>query len=130
MRHILVQHTTPKQPSDFPVLRVFVSLGSDLDGWKGLCHGGAAATILDEACAGVVYVCTTMRGISDPVVTADLRIKFLHSITTPSVAVIEARIERQEGRNFFVGAEMIDQQGLLSTASAQVVVIKPKQPKL
>lgn len=74
-----------QQLDEQTVMGTFVG-GSHLQGYEGILHGGIVATLLDSAMAH----CLFQKNIQG--VTADLRIRFLHSIPCMSKLTIKAWI--------------------------------------
>lgn len=58
--------------------------GSHLQGYEGILHGGIVATLLDSAMAHCLFQ-KNIKGV-----TADLRVRFLHSIPCMSKVTIKA----------------------------------------
>ncbi len=58
--------------------------GSHLQGYEGILHGGIVATLLDSAMAHCLFQ-KNIKGL-----TADLRVRFLHSIPCMSRLTIKA----------------------------------------
>uniref|UniRef100_A0A8C5NWQ8 Acyl-coenzyme A thioesterase THEM4 n=1 Tax=Jaculus jaculus TaxID=51337 RepID=A0A8C5NWQ8_JACJA len=70
--------------------------GPHLQGMPGLFHGGAILTIID-ATAGMCA-----KRIGKVVLTANLNVNFKRPIPLCSVVVLNAQLEKAEGRKFFV----------------------------
>jgi acyl-coenzyme A thioesterase PaaI-like protein len=76
--------------------------GSDSGGPPGLAHGGAIATVLDEAMGAV---CWSNRHF---VIAANLNVNFKVSVPIGTDAQVEATIERIEGRQVHAAATLTD----------------------
>ncbi|KAJ5682297.1 hypothetical protein N7462_005462 [Penicillium macrosclerotiorum] len=142
----LTQYRRPPQPPSDSVqsapspkgaegFRMFFILGSDMNGYPGILHGGMVATLLDE-CTGLLL---SIRGDvgdasqrnadSDPgPVTAYLNTKFLRPVRTPGVIVVEAQLkEAKEDRKWKIDGEIRDSQDqILATAESLYVRIRSK----
>lgn len=111
-------------------VKVLLALRPGLNGYPRVCHGGITATVLDEIMSILVAVCRESQGLPPDNVTADLRIKYVKPVPTPAVVLVKAKIGGiQKGRKYFVGAEMVDDQGRLLT-SAEGLFISVQKEKL
>jgi thioesterase superfamily protein 4 len=94
-------------------VRTLLALRGGLDGYSGVCHGGITATLLDEIMSILVAVCRESQGLSPDNLTADLRVRYLRPVPTPSVVLVTAKIrDIQKQRKYFVDAEMVDEHGV------------------
>jgi acyl-coenzyme A thioesterase PaaI-like protein len=126
--------TTP----DAPVTRTMslVKFGPGLIGFPGICHGGAVATIMDEALAFFMIANQLEKGEVDPsdvtqgrwkelheqdkplsevlkgwYVTAKLDLKFLQPVLCPGLVGIETELVEEKGRGKKIRAVMKDAKG-------------------
>ncbi|KAF2828533.1 hypothetical protein CC86DRAFT_380458 [Ophiobolus disseminans] len=104
-----------------------VDLGSGLNGFPQICHGGIAATLLDEIC-GVLIVLNIEKEIEKrrlsgskdlrpdmSFLTAYLNTTYKRPIPTPSTILCTAKVERQDGRKLFIRATIEDGAGGIYT---------------
>lgn len=66
--------------------------GADLEGYRGIIHGGLVSTVLDEAMAKVVAA----SGCS--ALTAELRVRFREQVASGSSVLIKGWIESRSRR--------------------------------
>ncbi|KAL4865580.1 hypothetical protein BDV12DRAFT_188063 [Aspergillus spectabilis] len=99
-------------PKSIPTteIRIFCALGSDLNGYPGVLHGGMVATLLDE-CMGLILslnLAGGQSGMNGPV-TAYLNTKFVRPIPTPGTVVVSGKIiEAKENRKWKILGEIRD----------------------
>jgi len=92
-------------------------------GMKGVIHGGIQATLLDEAMGMAAHT-----GVADGVdlATVDLALRYLRPAPTERELVARARVERAEGRDVWVAAELQDPDGrTLTTATSRWRILRP-----
>jgi acyl-coenzyme A thioesterase PaaI-like protein len=120
--------------------RRLLALGSGLNGWPNICHGGITATILDEVMA---HLLTLRMDREDEILraagktprqrlssfTGELTVKYLRPIATPQTVCVVARVQRSEGRKVWLEGVVEDQFGTpLSTGTSLYIAVRP--PKL
>lgn len=94
-------------------VRTLLALREGLDGYSRVCHGGITATLLDEIMSILVAVCRESQGLNPDNLTADLRVRYLRPVPTPSVVLVTAKIrDIQKQRKYFVDAELVDEHGV------------------
>ncbi|XP_054035177.1 acyl-coenzyme A thioesterase THEM4 [Dryobates pubescens] len=79
--------------------------GPYLEGYPGLIHGGAIATIVDAT----LGICALAE--AGKVVTANLNIDYLVPVPLGTVLLVEGHTERTEGRKLFVGGHVRSADG-------------------
>ena len=92
----------------------FLTLGPQLNGWPGVCHGGIVMTILDEVQGQLFTQNKKQRKMKDiPLMTAYLNTKFSKPVRTPCTIMVRARITKVEGRKHWTEAVILveDEQG-------------------
>ncbi|KAL5336645.1 hypothetical protein BJX70DRAFT_389830 [Aspergillus crustosus] len=118
----LTQYRTPSptailfSPKSIPTteLRIFCTLGSDLNGYPGVLHGGMVAALLDE-CMGLILSLNLAGGESgmEGPVTAYLNTKFLRPVITPGAVLVSGRIvEEKENRKWKILGDIRDGDGM------------------
>lgn len=70
------------------IAMVFINFGEAVCGWPGVVHGGAIATVMDEALARVAMRCTAGRDI----VTANLKIDYRDKVQPGQWYVLVAQL--------------------------------------
>ncbi|KAL2832687.1 hypothetical protein BJY01DRAFT_239729 [Aspergillus pseudoustus] len=105
----------PIRPKAIPTneIRIFVTLGSDLNGYPGVLHGGMVATLLDEF-MGLILSLRLGGGVEgqDGPVTAFLNTKFVRPVLTPGTVVVNSRItEEKEMRKWKIEGDIRDEEG-------------------
>lgn len=107
-------------------VRTLLALRGGLDGYGGVCHGGITATVLDEVMSLLVAVCRESQGLSPDNLTADLRVKYLRPVLTPSVVLVTAKVrDVQKARKYYVDAEVMDQDGVVLAKGEGLFIHKP-----
>jgi acyl-coenzyme A thioesterase PaaI-like protein len=115
-------------------LRLFFLLGSDLNGYPGILHGGIVAALLDEATGLLLFLNghvgdASTREAKDAQpgpVTAYLNTKFLRPVPTPGAILVQARIiEVKEDRKWRVEGVIRDGEGVV-LASAEALYLRPR----
>lgn len=84
-----------------------VTLEARHQGAPGLAHGGAVAALFDEALGIAVHV----TGV--PAVTARLEVNYRRPFVLGRRHLVEARVDRREGRKYYARGTVHDEQGLL-----------------
>ncbi len=107
-------------------LKAFVTLGSGLDGFAGVCHGGIVATILDEV-LGLMTPLNRKRGAIPPMIymTAFLNTTYVRPVATPGTYLVTARIVERRGRKLSVEGRIWDENSdVLAKADALFVGVR------
>uniref|UniRef100_A0A8C3QHB7 Acyl-coenzyme A thioesterase THEM4 n=1 Tax=Cyanoderma ruficeps TaxID=181631 RepID=A0A8C3QHB7_9PASS len=86
-------------------LRCLCQPGPFLEGHPGLAHGGAIATLVDTSLG------TLALAVAGRVVTANLSIDYLAPVPLRSVLLLEASLQRRQGRKLFLGCDLRDPDG-------------------
>lgn len=90
-------------------------------GAPGIAHGGAVATVLDDLLAFLLYV------VREVAVTRNLEVGYRAPLLLGVPYLLEAELERREGRKLFVVARGTDEQGaLVVEARALFIVVEPE----
>ncbi|XP_014117310.1 PREDICTED: acyl-coenzyme A thioesterase THEM4, partial [Pseudopodoces humilis] len=94
-----------------------------LEGHPGLTHGGAIATLIDTSLG------TLALALAGRVVTATLSIDYVAPVPLRSVLLLDAFLERREGRKLFLGCDLRDAEGDTLHARATGLFIQQDLPK-
>ncbi|KAI1948101.1 hypothetical protein LOZ53_005821 [Ophidiomyces ophidiicola] len=96
-------------------------LGAGIGGWPGLVHGGALATLLDEAMGRVALRSFPAR----TGVTANLNVNYRKPFFADQFCIITAKCEPEQSneRKAIVKAEIRDSAGSLCTEASSVFVV-------
>ncbi|KAL2130464.1 hypothetical protein VTI74DRAFT_6375 [Chaetomium olivicolor] len=114
-------------------VKSFVALGPMVNGWEGICHGGMVVTLLDEV-MGQVFAANKVNGllVNIPVMTGYLNTRFERPVRTgtaekPAVVLVSARMLRNEGRKYWLEAEITGEDGgVMARGEACFVMLKGK----
>ena len=87
--------------------------GSHLQGYRGILHGGIVSSLLDAA----MTHCLFHRGIR--ALTADLRVRFYHSVPWDEDLVIRAWVKRSRPPLFLTGAELLQDDRVMAEAEGK-----------
>ncbi|KAI0508972.1 HotDog domain-containing protein [Xylaria bambusicola] len=125
--HTLQIHEKPLSPTGrIDETKTFLALGSGLNGYPDVCHGGLTMAILDEL-MGQIMPLNQQRGAipRGMYMTAYLNARFLKPVSTPAVILARAWIAKVKGRKFFLEATVEDEQGvILARAESLFVQLK------
>lgn len=118
--------------TDHPIQEVIIllNLGSGINGYAGVCHGGFVSTILDES-MGVLI--TTNLQLKDRIngwkqissFTAYLNIRFERPVPTPGVIMGRCWFERVDRRKTWIQATLEDGAGGVM-ARGEALFVEPK----
>ncbi|KAI1452370.1 HotDog domain-containing protein [Annulohypoxylon moriforme] len=124
---MLEVYEEPRSPTDrVDSLKMFLTLGTGLNGHPGICHGGIVVAILDEV-IGLLIPTNQLRGsMKDlPFMTAFLNTSFYRPVPTCATILARARIVKVEGRKYFAEGWIEDSNGaMLARADALFVTLK------
>lgn len=109
------------RPAD-DVLVALVWFGPGTEGPPGHAHGGSVAAVLDEAMGAAAW------HSGHPVVAAHLAVDFRGMVPVGLEAVVEARIERVEGRKVRTSGRLLGAgDEVLAEGNGLFIVLDPKQ---
>jgi acyl-coenzyme A thioesterase PaaI-like protein len=104
-------------------------LGDKLNGWPHVVHGGVQSFIMDEIMAFLVNINNRVSGarvLASSTVTAELKVRFVKTMKTPSVVCVTARLKEFEGRKLFTESVVTDEHGTaLASAEALFLTVEP-----
>ncbi|KAJ5744571.1 HotDog domain-containing protein [Penicillium manginii] len=116
-------------------VRMIFILGSNLNGYPGVLHGGIVTTLLDE-CTGLLLVLRSKYKAGDDdalepgskTVTAYLNTNFLRPVPTPGAIVVYAKLEEtKENRKWKIKGRVCDEDDqILATAECLYVKSRSK----
>lgn len=86
-------------------------------GAPGIAHGGAVATVLDDLFGFLLYL------IGEPAVTRHLEVGYRAPVLLGIPYLLEAGVQRREGRKLFVRAQGTDEGGAVVVEAAAVFVV-------
>ncbi len=86
-------------------------------GAPGTAHGGAVATVLDDLFGFVLYV------VGDLAVTRHLEVGYRAPVRLGVPYLLEARLDRRDGRKLFVSARGTDEDGALVVEASAVFIV-------
>jgi acyl-coenzyme A thioesterase PaaI-like protein len=109
---------------DEPTLYAKAWFGSKTMGPPGHVHGGAMAATLDEAMGAAAWM------NDHKCVAATITINFVAMLPIESETIVEARIDRVEGRKVFLASTLKDPSGrVVAEGSGLFVVLREEQLK-
>jgi uncharacterized protein (TIGR00369 family) len=82
-------------------------------GAEGVVHGGVQAALLDEIMGLAVH--TFLAGEEHRIVTAEMSVRYRKSTPIETLLTIRGHLNRTEGPNLFLSAEILDGEGELLT---------------
>ncbi|XP_040854852.1 acyl-coenzyme A thioesterase THEM4 [Ochotona curzoniae] len=97
--------------------------GPHLQGNHGYVHGGAIATMIDMTAGSCVFVTGGF------VMTANMNIDYRRPIPLYSVVVINSRIDKIEGRKYFVSCDIRSVDNKTLYTEATLLFVKPDPNK-
>ncbi|EXJ76179.1 uncharacterized protein A1O5_00687 [Cladophialophora psammophila CBS 110553] len=109
-----------------------LDLRSDLNGFKDTTHGGVLCALMDEAlsiCVEIHRQQTTMGSSAGNLnlYTAYLTTNYRAPVLNPCTVAVKSRLERREGRKWFLTGSLEDEQGrVLTDANGLWVVAKER----
>ncbi|TGJ79728.1 hypothetical protein E0Z10_g9040 [Xylaria hypoxylon] len=107
-------------------IKVFLTLGSGLNGYPSVCHGGLVMTILDEVISDLVPINHHRKTIpSGAHMTAYLNTSFIKPVSTPATILTRAWFTKIEGRKYFMQGTIEDENSvILARADALFIQLK------
>ncbi|KAJ1425434.1 HotDog domain-containing protein [Ochromonadaceae sp. CCMP2298] len=83
-----------------------LKVGSRLNGYPGILHGGISALLLDTS-YGWLFISTGLP----PAVTANLDVNYRAPIKQNSLCILRARVDQVKGRKLYMSATLSDITG-------------------
>ncbi|TVY87256.1 Verlamelin biosynthesis protein B [Lachnellula willkommii] len=126
----------PSASASTPInqINTLVTLGSAVNGYPHVAHGGLVATLIDEAMGVLLAVNKHPKVVFPDVgrtVTAYLHVTYLKAVVTPSTVLVSARIKETVGRKLFLEAGVEDRWGAaLARAEALWIRVDKERERL
>lgn len=107
-------------------VKAFLTLGSGLNGYADVCHGGLVTTILDEAIGMLLPINQKRQSIPrGTYMTAYLNTNFIKPVPTPITILTRTWLTKVEGRKLFMQGTIEDEHGIvLVRADALYIQLK------
>ena len=99
-------------------IHIDCTIAADFDGFDGIVHGGAVATILDEAMGMANSRIHKVEGA----VTAKLEIEYRRPVRSNTPLEVRARSSRK-GRKFDCSGEILSQEGEVLARATSIWVL-------
>lgn len=118
------------QSQDRPIMELkgILALGSDVNGFPNVCHGGIVATLLDEVMGELITVNLKHRTIRrTSYMTGYLNTSYKGKVTTPGTYLVVARITKMDGRKLFISATVENGEGSV-LAKGEALFIGLREP--
>lgn len=113
------------------VVSTFFALGSGINGYPAVAHGGLIAALIDEAMAVAMMRLRASAaafeknppGLAD-IVTASLKVDFVKTLGTPGVVLVRVWVGGRRGRKWVLRAEMAGEGGVVARGEAVWVEVR------
>ncbi|RPH96544.1 PaaI family thioesterase [candidate division KSB1 bacterium] len=86
-------------------------------GFPGMVHGGVLAAIMDSAMSNCMFA------LQIDAVTAELTIRYLHSVKLHQKATVKARIDKSTTRLHFLSCEILQDGQVMARADAKFMIL-------
>lgn len=114
-------------------VHILAAIGSDVNGYTGISHGGFVATLLDEVTGVLLQTnqALSTRGEAGHSghMTVYLNVTYRKPLKTPQVLRATARFKKVEGRKKFINSWIRSQDGTV-LASAEALLVKTQAVKI
>lgn len=94
--------------------------GPHAEGPPGYAHGGTMAAVMDEGMGAAAWLA------GYPIVVAKLNLNFRNKLPLGTVATLETKIERVEGKKIFVTGQLSAPSGMLFCEGEALLVLIPE----
>jgi acyl-coenzyme A thioesterase PaaI-like protein len=106
----------PTDNLSIPTCRTFWQLGSDLNGFPHIAHGGLLAALLDEQMGMLLTINSEFGAVGAGTtliteMTVYMNVRYRAPVKTPGVVMAVAECTKKEGRKTFVRATVVDETG-------------------
>lgn len=127
--YMLALYRKPTAGEPVREVRVLMQLDAKLNGWPDVVHGGMQTFIMDEMMAFLLSVSKRVPGakaLGTNTVTAELKVRFIKTMLTPSVVCVTARLKDVKGRKCWTESTVTNEKGIvLASAEALFLTVKP-----
>lgn len=108
--------------------KYLISLGRDVGGYPGVCHGGIVTTVMDEITGLALTINRARNTIPDTgYMTGYLNTSFLKPVKVPRTYLCRVKINRAEGRKYYMTGTIEDEAGeILAKGDALYIALKEK----
>ena len=110
-------------PDAYPENYLLLSLGTGLDSHHKKLHGGACATMLDQA-VGI----TSFEAVG-PTFTKELNVRYEEKVPLPSCVLCRSKVTRRKGRAVWISASIEDGKGKVYCDAEALCIIPPQEGK-
>ena len=93
----------------------------ETQGAPGIVHGGAIASVMDEAMGGVAFLNHM------PAVTGNLTLNYHKPLPVETTMYMTTEIEKTEGKKIYIAGKMFDGDGVLFADSKGIFIKVPKE---
>jgi uncharacterized protein (TIGR00369 family) len=109
--------------SQFDDIRCIVRVGNRLNGYPGIVHGGIIALLFDNSFGVILFTSKIAHAV-----TANLNVNYRRPFRADNWIVLNAKIDKVEGRKLFMSATISDENGeILSDCTTLFITPKPKE---
>ena len=145
----------PPSQEKIEEISTLMTVGDGMNGHPRIMHGGIVASIIDEA-MGILqtankdrdHMIAVGKGLAHgelpvggtPIFTAELKVRYLKPVLTPSALIVTAKYTKREGRKEWIVSEIKQRQGVeedydgdevvCATGEALFIEARPKKNKL
>ena len=105
-------------PDISPVFYLLLSLGTGLDSYRGILHGGMFGVIMDQACS----ICA-INTAGPTAVTAEMTLRYRRSVPLPGVVLCRTVVTKTEGRKLCIRGTIEDGAGLVCCEADSLFVL-------
>lgn len=119
-----LEYRMPDKPTDddngsdwAPDVALLVQLGSQVNGFHNIVHGGILAALLDECLGSAVETIRCCLSGSknmtliNPLYTANLTLNYRRPAESPGVLIVEARMQQRQGRKWLLQGRVRGEDG-------------------
>jgi acyl-coenzyme A thioesterase THEM4 len=125
----LPESYTPSTALPIPAIRTLWCLGIGLNGFPGIAHGGLLSALLDEQMGMLLTVNSeyaSARASPDITeMTVYMNVRYRAPVNTPGVILVDARVEKREGRKTWLRSTIIDAKGVECASAESLFVDVP-----
>ena len=105
-----------------PPVFMLMSLGSGLEGHKGILHGGMMGAMMDYVMSMIALFTAGPN-----MVTAELNVRYKRSVSLPGVVLCRAKATKREGRKVLIQGTLENGTGTIFCEADSVCVLKKEK---